>query len=313
MNPDASLKIIFMGTPEFAVPALEHLHESGHQVLAVVTVPDRVQGRGRKARPSAVKQTAEALGLPIIQPENLKAPEFLQDITDLKPDLIVVVAFQILPEAIFTLPPFGSFNLHASLLPRYRGAAPIHWALLNGDQETGVTTFFLKRRVDTGNIIFQSKTAIDPEDTLETLYAKLRDLGAKLVLKTVDQIANGSVEEESQDNTLATPAPKVDASTQMLDFNQTAGECHNRIRAFSPKPGAFTLRSGARLKLINSGVTDQSGEPGEVIDISKDAFTLACGVGALVVFNVQPESKKVMPADAYLRGHPLKIGDRLGH
>ncbi len=312
MNPDTPLRIIFMGTPEFAVPALTKLHQSQHEIISVVTVSDRVQGRGRKVRPSAVKQAAEEYGLPILQPARLKLPEFADAINSLEPDLIVVVAFQILPESIFTIPRFGSFNLHASLLPRYRGAAPIHWALLNGDSETGVSTFFLKRRVDTGNIIAQAKTTIEPDDTLETLYLKLMSLGADLVVSTADQIAAGTVRELAQDNALATPAPKVNSTTQLLDFQQSADQCHNRVRAFSPRPGAFTTRDGARLKVISSAIADETGIPGTVIKLTQDSFTIACGTGALVVYKVQPESKKAMPVDAYLRGYPLNVGDHLG-
>lgn len=312
MNPISSLKIIFMGTPDFAVPSLEILHQSHHQILGVVTLPDKQQGRGRHLRPSAVKQTAHKLGLPVLQPLKLDDLAFIKEIKDLRADLIVVVAFQILPEEVFTLPRFGSFNLHASLLPKYRGAAPIHWAILNGDQETGVTTFFLKQKVDTGNIILQSKTIIQSEDNLQTLYEKLCNLGANLVLDTVDLVASGSAVESKQDNTLATPAPKVTTKTQLLNFEESAQQCHNRVRAFAPVPGAFTLRNGSRLKVLSSRVSELNGEPGSVIAISIDSFTVACHTGSLIIRTVQPESKKVMDAASYLRGNPLQPGDHLG-
>ncbi|MCF6237991.1 MAG: methionyl-tRNA formyltransferase [Candidatus Marinimicrobia bacterium] len=312
MKIDVPLKIIFMGTPDFAVPALEKLQASHHQVLAVVTPPDKQQGRGRRIRPSAVKQTAETLGLPILQPENLKDPEFANKLTQFAPDLIVVVAFKILPESIFSIPRLGSFNLHASLLPRYRGAAPIHWALLNGDQETGVTTFFLKRKVDTGNIILQRSLPILADDNLHRLYAKLGAIGADLVLETVDHIASGSVNTSIQENSEATPAPKVTSATQTLNFDQSATHCHNRVRAFAPSPGAFSYRNGARLKILNTAVSDSSGEPGQVIEISADSFTIACGRGSLVIYAVQPESKKPMDVSAYLRGNPMVVGEQLG-
>ena len=305
-------RIVFMGTPEFAVPALRILVGSRHQIQAVVTVPDRLQGRGRQLRPSAIKQLSQSLDLPLIQPENLKDKHFIQQLSDLAPDIIVVVAFQILPQAVFSIPRLGSFNLHASLLPKYRGAAPIHWALLNGDQESGVTTFFLKKRVDTGNIILQRKLTISPEDNLHSLYDKLCILGADLVLETADAIAAGSIVEHSQNNALATPAPKVTPETQTLNFTQSAEQCHNRVRAFAPSPGAFTYRNGSRLKILLSQVQETQGEPGTISEISTDSFSIACGTGSLIVRSVQPESKKVMDAAAYLRGYPLMIGDHLG-
>lgn len=301
-----------MGTPYFAVPSLEILHQSHHQIQAVVTVPDKQQGRGRHLRPSAVKQAAEKLGLPVLQPPELSDPAFVQEIKDLSADVIVVVAFQILPEQIFTLPAFGSFNLHASLLPKYRGAAPIHWALLNGERESGVTTFFLKQKVDTGNIILQSGISIEAEDNLHTLYAKLCTLGADLVLDTVDLIASGKVVEGEQNSSLATPAPKVTSKTQLLNFAESAQQCHNRVRAFAPSPGAFTMRNGLRLKVLSTEVSELKGESGTVIDITANSFTVACNTGSLIIRSVQPESKKAMDAASYLRGNPMQIGDHIG-
>jgi len=312
MEPFAPLQIVYMGTPDFAVPSLEILHNSHHQVQAVVTVPDKQAGRGRKQQASAVKVAALELGLPVLQPEKLTAPEFLQELKVLAPDLIVVVAFRILPEAVFSLPRFGSFNLHASLLPKYRGAAPIHWALLNGEQETGVTTFFLKKSVDTGNIIRQRSVNVAPADNLHSLYAKLCATGADLVLETVDIIAQGKASAGQQDDTQASPAPKVTTETRRLDFSEPAQRCHNRIRAFAPSPGAFTERQGKMLKLLRSQVVEAHGEPGSVVSISPQSFTIACGAGALEVLSVQPESKKAMDSASYLRGYPFEIGEVLG-
>ncbi len=309
---NSPLKIVFMGTPDFAVPALERLHASDHEIQLVVTVPDKQQGRGRRERPSAVKVAAEKMELPILQPERLKDPEFIQQITSLAPDLIIVVAFKILPEVVFTIPHHGSFNLHASLLPKYRGAAPIHWALMNGDQETGATTFFLKRKVDTGNIILQSSIPIEAEDNLHTLYNKLCNLGADLVLDTVHLIAAGPVEEGVQSDESATPAPKVSSETRALNFEESAETCHNRVRAFAPSPGAFTHRDGVLLKILKTKVCDLTGAPGSILAVAADSFTVACGTGSLLVKSIQPESKKAMDAAAYLRGNPLSIGDTLG-
>ncbi len=281
-------------------------------MVSVVTVPDKQQGRGRREQPSAVKVTAIELDLPVIQPESLNSEDFINTLESLSPDLIVVVAFRILPESVFTLPRLGSFNLHASLLPKYRGAAPIHWALLNGETETGVTTFFLKRSVDTGGIIKQSKVSIVPEDNLYSLYDKLCLTGADLVLETVNMIANGNAEAKDQNNDLATPAPKVTSETRELDFNESAEQCHNRIRAFAPKPGAYTTRDGKMLKVLLSRIVEGEGEPGRIIRLSKTSFAVACRDKALEICSLQPESKKAMDAESYLRGYPIQQGEIFG-
>jgi methionyl-tRNA formyltransferase len=312
MNNTIPLKVIFMGTPDFAVPALIALDKSHHKIQAVVTVPDKQQGRGRREQPSAVKLAALEHNLPILQPEKLTDTHFIETLNNYDPDVIVVVAFRILPEVVYTLPKYGSFNLHASLLPKYRGAAPIHWALLNGDSETGLTTFFLKQKVDTGNIIKQSSTPILPEDNLHTLYAKLCNLGADLVLETTNMIANGSVVAGEQDNSLASPAPKVSSETRLLHFDQSAETCHNRVRAFAPTPGAYTYRNGALLKILLTRTVAGEGVPGSIIHISEDSFTVACQEGALEVISIQPESKKAMDVASYLRGHPIEVGETLG-
>ncbi len=311
-HPGETLKIVFMGTPDFAVPSLEILNNSEHHIQLVVTVADKQQGRGRRQQPSAIKLAADRMGLPTSQPDSLKSREFVKQLSELSPDLIVVVAFQILPEEIFSLPKYGSFNLHASLLPKYRGAAPIHWALLNGDSESGVTTFFLKRKVDTGNIILQAKIGILPEDNLHSLYGNLCRLGADVVLKSVNSIASGDVRIGEQDNSLATPAPKVTRETRLLNFSESADRCHNRVRAFAPSPAAFTYRAGTLLKILSSSVGSENGKPGSIIGISTGSFTIACGSGSLIVKSIQPESKKEMNAASYLRGNPLSLGEQFG-
>lgn len=307
-----AMKIVFMGTPDFAVPALESIALSKHVVQAVVTAPDKAQGRGRRIQYSAVKHAALKLGLPILQPANLKDDSFLQTLEGLKPDLIVVVAFRILPERVYNLPEYGSFNLHASLLPAYRGAAPIHWALLNGEDETGVTTFFLKKQVDAGNIIAQRKVKIMPQDNLGSLYEKLQSQGAELVVTTINQIARGDIATESQDSGKATPAPKVGPETQRLNFTESNIQCHNRIRAFSPQPGAYTFRNGKRLKILQSEISQLKGQPGEVIALTKDAVVVGCGHESLLLLKVQPEGKRPLQVSDYLRGYPLEVGESLG-
>jgi methionyl-tRNA formyltransferase len=307
-----SLDIVFMGTPDFAVPALEAIHHSHHHIQLVVTLPDKPHGRGQRLRGSAVKQKAQELSLPISQPASLKAQAFVDQITELKPDVIVVVAFRILPESIFSIPRLGTFNLHASLLPKYRGAAPIHWALLNGDHETGVTTFFLQKTVDTGNIIQQRVMPISPDDNLGTLYHALCSLGSETVVQTLDLLASGQVDVSSQDDSQASPAPKVSATDQRIDFKESAMQCANRIRAFAPKPGAFCERDGQRLKILKSVPLEQDGRIGEVTELANDHFIVGCGTGSLAIYALQPESKKAMDAAAYLRGYPLSLGITLG-
>ena len=224
-----SLRIIYMGTPEFAVPALELLVQNNWNVVGVITAPDKPKGRGQKLIPSPVKEAALKHGLHILQPTNLKSPEFQDELRALKADLQIVVAFRMLPEAVWDMPPIGTFNLHASLLPNYRGAAPINWAIINGEKETGVTTFFLKHEIDTGSIIYQEKVAILPEDDLGSLYEKLMELGAKLVLKTVEAIAADEVVALPQDESKAMHhAPKIFKETGEIDWTNSA-EFHSRL------------------------------------------------------------------------------------
>jgi methionyl-tRNA formyltransferase len=235
------LRIIYMGTPEFAVPALEKLVENDWNVVAVITAPDKPQGRGQKLVGSPVKEAAEKLGLKILQPTNLKNPEFQQELRDLKADLQIVVAFRMLPEAVWSMPRLGTFNLHASLLPNYRGAAPINWAIINGEKETGVTTFFLKHEIDTGSIIFQEKVQILDEDDLGTVYQKLMTIGADLVVQTVESIAKDEVKPTVQDESKAMHhAPKIFKETGKIDWTKSAESIHNLIRGLSPYPAAWT-------------------------------------------------------------------------
>lgn len=237
---DRSLRIIYMGTPEFAVPALEKLVAAGWNVIAVITAPDKPQGRGQKLVGSPVKEAAEKLNIPVLQPTNLKDPDFQQELKALAADLQIVVAFRMLPEDVWSMPPLGTFNLHASLLPNFRGAAPINWALIQGERETGVTTFFLQHEIDTGNILFQEKVPILPEDNLGSLYEKLMGLGADLVLRTVASIASKDIHPLPQDEALAIhKAPKIFKETGKIDWTASATSIHNLIRGLSPirEPG----------------------------------------------------------------------------
>ena len=309
MNPtslDRSLRIIYMGTPEFAVPALEKLVAAGWNVIAVITAPDKPQGRGQKLVGSPVKEAAERLEIPVLQPTNLKDPGFQQKLKELAADLQIVVAFRMLPEAVWDMPPLGTFNLHASLLPNFRGAAPINWALIQGEQETGVTTFFLQHEIDTGNILFQEKVAILPEDNLGSLYEKLMGLGADLVLRTVAAIASKDIHPLPQDEAMAIhKAPKIFKETGKIDWTASATSIHNLIRGLSPYPGAWTELQGKTCKIFTSTTLEGklSGKaPGEWTSDFKTYLHFQCGQGILLVQELQVEGKKRMKVDELLRG-----------
>src|SRR5690554_6643372 len=300
------LRIIYMGTPEFAVPALDLLVENGWPVVAVITAPDKPQGRGKKMGTSAVKDAALRHGIPILQPTNLKSPEFIEELKRYQADVQVVVAFRMLPEIVWNMPPRGTFNLHASLLPNYRGAAPINWALINGETETGVTTFFLQHAIDTGNIIFQEKEAILPEDNLGSLYEKLMQRGAQLVLKTIKAIAEGDVPVTKQDESLAKhAAPKIFKETGKINWDRTAVEIHNLVRGLSPYPAAWTRINGKTTKIFATELLmeDIPGKaPGEYLSDGKTFLHFQTGDHALAILELQMEGKKRMGIEEFLRG-----------
>ncbi len=299
------MKIVFFGTPDFAIPTLKKIMESKHSIEAVVTAPDKERGRGRKVQFTPVKKFAVEHNIKVLQPVKFKDENFINSLKNIKADLFVVVAFRILPKEVFTIPPKGSFNLHASLLPKYRGAAPIQWALINGERETGVTTFFLKEKVDTGNIILQRKVKIDENDNLGTLHDKLAEIGAGLVVETIDLIESGNYELTEQDNSLATPAPKITREICKIDWNKPAREIHNLIRGLSPYPAAFFERNGKIYKVFSSEVVEQPLlEPGEIRSTKKELF-IGTKDNTLKILEIQPEGRKRMKADEFLRGYSL--------
>lgn len=306
-------RIIFMGTPEFAVPSLEILAENGFKPIAVATAPDKPKGRGQKVSASAVKQAAERLGIEtILQPESVRDPRFAKQIQELEPDLLVVVAFRILPPQVFNAPRLGSFNLHGSLLPKYRGAAPINRAIMQGETETGVTTFFLREAVDTGSIILQRRMEVGPEDTAGDVHDRMMHIGAEAVLETVRRILKGTAEAQPQDDSLATPAPKIFRDDMRIDWSHPAQVVHNHIRGLSPYPGAWTLHQGLQLKVFRSRpAAAEESRPGTVLH-ADDALTVACGEGAVELIEVQLEGKRRMPASDLLRGYSVEVGDVLG-
>ena len=307
-----SLRVIFMGTPEFAVPSLERLVGDGYAPVAVVTAPDRPQGRGRTVRPSAVKAAAGRLGIErILQPESVKDPVFATQVAALEPDVIVVVAFKILPPAVYEAAKFGAFNLHGSLLPKYRGAAPIHHAVMAGERKTGVTTFLLKKEVDTGDIIMQREMEIGPDETTGDVHDRMMHIGADAAVETVRIIEAGRVSAVRQDDAVATPAPKVYREDGEIDWTEPAVRVHNLIRGMSPHPGAFTRHEGRELKLIRSRMAAGEGRPGEVVEAG-ERLAVACGEGAVELTEVQQEGRRRMSATDFLHGYPLSEGDVLG-
>jgi len=290
-----------MGTPDFAVPSLKALVESSHSVIAVVTGADKERGRGRKLTYTPVKEFALKNNIPVLQPEKLKDENFISRLKELNADLYVIVAFRILPVEVFTIPPKGAFNLHGSILPRYRGAAPIQWALINGDKETGVTTFMLEQKVDTGNMILQEKIAIEDEDDFGTLHDKMSLLGARVISKTVSLIDSGDIKLMKQDDSLASPAPKITKELMEINWNKPAEEIYNLIRGLSPYPGAYFKFEDKIIKIYQSEISKEIYSPGEFKQ-GKHSLVIGCGKDSLNIIELQQEGKKRLKIDEFLRG-----------
>ncbi|MFZ1517658.1 MAG: methionyl-tRNA formyltransferase [Ignavibacteriaceae bacterium] len=301
------MKIVFMGTPDFAIPSLKILIENNHEILAVVTTPDKERGRGQKVTFTAVKQFAIENSIPVYQPEKLKGNfEFVEQMKSLNPDLFVVVAFRILPKEVFEIPKSGSFNLHGSYLPKYRGAAPIQWALINGDTETGLTTFKLAEKVDTGNIYLQKKIKINPDDNFESLHDRMSLIGAEIVLQTVNLIESGNFELQQQNDSLASPAPKITKETCLIDWNKPAKEIHNLVRGLSPHPVAYFLHNKKVMKIYKSEVVKELNlKPAEFRQTNTELL-IGCGIDALRILEIQQEGKKRMNTEEFLRGFSFK-------
>ncbi|TLV01582.1 methionyl-tRNA formyltransferase [Dyadobacter luticola] len=295
-----------MGTPEFAVPSLQSLVENNSNVVAVITVPDKPSGRGQNLTKSPVKIYAESQGIPVLQPEKLKNPEFLEELKSYEADLQVVVAFRMLPEVVWSMPTKGTFNLHSSLLPQYRGAAPINWAVINGDTETGVTTFFIEKDIDTGKIIFQEKEPIHRDDNVGTLYERLMQKGAALVVKTVEAIEEGNYPQIPQEEPEEIrSAPKIFRETCEIDWNKSAVQIHNFVRGLSPYPAAWTTLNGLSCKIFKTALVD-SDEPGNVGDMktdNKSYLYFKTADGWIAIEELQLEGKKRLAIGDFLRGY----------
>ncbi len=310
MNEDQykELRIVYMGTPEFAVTSLKTLVEAGCQVVAVITAPDKPAGRGMEVQQSAVKKYAVSKNLPVLQPEKLKNPAFLEELKALKADLQICVAFRMLPESVWNMPPMGTINLHGSLLPQYRGAAPINWAVINGEQETGVTTFRLKHEIDTGDILLQESFPIKETDTAGTVHDIMMHIGAALLLKTVKGLANNSLKEMPQllsTNATLHHAPKIFTETCRINADQTTDAVYNLIRGLSPYPAAFTFLKGKKLKIYQAEKvkTTPDRAAGEFSSDGKTFLHLACADGWLNLLEIQLEGKKRMSTVDFLRGY----------
>ena len=307
------MRTVFMGNPEFAIPTLKALQHSNHDLIAVVSNPPKPMGRGRALTSTAVGQFARDQGFPLIEPRSLRSQDLNKQLTALTPDLFVVVAFKILPKSLIDLPRFGALNIHASLLPKYRGAGPIQWALMNGDTTTGVTVFQITPDVDTGDILLQQEIAIAADDTMWTLGMRLCEAGAGLVIEAMDALETGSISGRPQDPALATPAPKITKEMTLIDWSWPAEKIHNWVRGLSPFPGMVTTLEGKQFRIFKTAVLDRQGtKPGTIVEFDNGSLVIATGEGLLSQLEVQIEGKKKMPAADFLRGATLKAGDRLG-
>lgn len=299
------MKIIFMGTPDFAVPSLEKLIAAGHNIAAVFTKPDKPKGRGHKMQFSPIKELAVANNIPVYQPVTLKNEETVSLIENMKPDVIVVVAYgKILPVSVLNIPKYGCINVHGSLLPRYRGSAPIQWAVLNGDAVTGITTMFMGEGVDTGDMLMKAETPIGPDETSGELFDRLKIIGADLLIKTLSALEAGEITRFKQDDTAATYAPMITKEMAAIDWNQPAEVIKNKIRGLNPWPCAVTEYMGKRMKIFSSAIICASGTPGELFE-SSGKLCVYCSGNALVLTDIQLENGKRMSGEAFLLGHPI--------
>jgi methionyl-tRNA formyltransferase len=301
------LRIVFMGTPDFAVPTLQTLVEHKYNVVAVITAPDKPAGRGQKLQQSPVKAYAASQHIPVLQPTNLKSEAFLEELRSYRANLQIIVAFRMLPEVVWAMPELGSFNIHASLLPQYRGAAPINWAIINGEKETGVTSFFLKHEIDTGDLIFQERVPIGEEDDFGSMYEKLKQEGARLALRTVQAIERNEVQPQPQLTSAETKhAPKIFKETCEINWNQPAGQVRNFIRGLSPYPAAWTRFEDKTFKIFKAEALENTAytlEPGQLQTDNKTFLHVQTASGVISILDLQMEGKKRMLVQDFLRGY----------
>lgn len=307
-----SSRIIFMGTPQFAVPSLDALIKAGHDIRAAVTQPDKPRGRGLASQPCPVKELAASHGIPVLQPAKIRQDDFIEALRALRPDFIAVVAYgKILPPAILDIPPKGCINLHASILPKYRGAAPINWAIINGEKETGACTMLMDEGMDTGPVYFCERTPIEPDETAEELSKRLSFLGAGLLARTIGMLLEGDFKPTPQEHALATSAPMLKKEDGRIDWSRDAQRIADLVRGFYPWPGAHTVWKGL-LKVHRGRAVEaeaQGMEPGTVVE-AKDTIQVACGKGVFEITELQPENKKRMLASDFVKGYRIQRGDR---
>ncbi|WP_073026245.1 methionyl-tRNA formyltransferase [Lutispora thermophila] len=310
------MRIVFMGTPDFAVPCLRALQNNGHEVCGVVVQPDRPKGRGNKLVYPPVKTAALEMGLQVYQPEKIKTPDFVETLRELKPDAIVVVAFgQILSKEILDIPSLGCINVHASLLPKLRGAAPINWSIINGDKVTGVTTMYMDVGLDTGDMILKREIGIDDDMNAQELHDKLSIMGAEVLIETLENISNGNIIRVKQNNDEATYAPMLKKDTGKIDWSWSSKRIKNLIRGTYPWPGAFSYYNGKMFKIFKADIIDEENENKEygiITEVNKDNIVISCGKGFLCIREIQFENQKRMDVGAYLRGHSIEKNTILG-
>lgn len=308
------LRIIFMGTPDFAAATLKALIDGPDEIVAVVTQPDRAKGRGKKLTPPPTKVLAEAVGIPVLQPTKIKTENFRNGLLSYQPDLIVVTAYgRILPQTLLDLAPLGCINVHGSLLPKYRGAAPIQWAVINGEEETGVTIIQMNAGMDTGDMLLSARIATSPDETAGSLFEKLAAVGCATLLTAIQGLQEGTITPVSQDDSLATVAPMLKKNDGLIDWHRDAAEIERLIRGLDPWPSAFCFLNGKRLRLFHPEVVhqDHDQQPGTVLIADKRGIAIACGRNTLLAKEIQPEGKKRMDVESFLCGHPLAAGTLL--
>lgn len=305
------MRIVFMGTAEFGIPSLKILLDNQYSIVSVVTLADKHAGRGQQLSTSPIKKFAIEHQLQILQPTHLREKSFIENLKALRADIFIVVAFRILPPDIFTIPRFGAVNLHASLLPKYRGAAPINWAIINGETETGVTTFFLLEQVDTGNIILQARVPIGENEIAGELHDRLAQIGAEIVLHSVRLIEQGKATPTPQNNSMATSAPKLFKEHCKIDWEKPPREVHNFIRGLSPKPCAYTFHHDTMLKIYRTAISTfpQRGQTGEIVK-ADEKLIVSTGEGAVEILEIQKEGRKILTSGEFLRGYSLRVGDK---
>lgn len=305
------MKIVYMGTPDFAVYGLKAIVEAGHEVAAVITQPDKAKGRSKALVPTPVKKQAMEYDIPVYQPEKVREDNVVDMLKKIAPEVIVVAAYgQILPESILSIPPYGCINIHASLLPKYRGAAPIEWSIIDGEKTTGVTIMYMEKGLDTGDMIEKTEVDIENTDTGASLHDKLAAAGAKLIISTLKAVENGTATRTKQDDEKSCYAKMLSREMGNIDFSCDASYIERLIRGLNPWPCAYTVFDGKNLKIFRADVVEKTGNPGEIIEVTRKTFTVACGKDALIIRNLQPEGKKPMDTAAFLNGNKIEPGMR---